>query len=1203
VTNIDVTFDGREFSVFNNGPGIPVQIHAELTEKKGYDVYIPEMAFSEFMAGTNTEKALDNVKGGINGLGAKIANALSEEFTVETLDASARIRYKKVWRNGMMNSTPCELTRIPKSAKAADVKPFTRVSFIPSYLNLGYDRSNPAHAEAFRELDCWLRMRVHQSAAYIGPKVVMTYNGVVCNTTSAAQLSSLILPFYCGGGDVSRASIIETTIASKEVIFCDNPIQMAVIILPAEMKSKSFIKNMSIINGVVSNKGSHIDYFKKAMKAAIGEKINKLISKTGAAKTAPANVFDGVYLVICGAIPGADWGGQNKDEIQMRPEIFQKYNIPAAFLNKVKECVASKFCTNQSKTKATKFVHDKYFVAKNAGKVGKKQDTKLLAAEGDSALTLLRAGLTQVKASATPGPSFDWCGMISLQGVIINAAREVKSLKTTEGDTINVRSMKLQENHRLLALADAFGLKYDRTYETKEELDTLNYGQLLLCVDQDLDGTGKIAALVLVWIYLFWPALIKAGKIGRLMTPLIRARLNSKRRGAAAAAGGAAAGVGIHPSLVTAGAHAQSSLVAGAHARPSLVEFYYEKELDHWLEEDPTRALDYSIKYYKGLATHDEDEVKIMFKPDTFRQNIYTYTMDDTAKHLFEVYFGSDPSLRKNALITPVEHLPIERMLELKAERSIPVGRVQLDIDTKSYKIDAINRQISGAVDGLNPTRRKILLGAMMRFAETGTKDLKIYQLGGFVADKCFYHHGDTSLSATITYMAQSFSGARKYPFLIGVGQFGSRHGDAAGSARYISVKKSPMMAATFPPQDRWHLTYTMEDGMRAEPQYFVPVVPIAAIESYCIVSEGWKHDSFGRDLNSVIKIVNAYIDGHPRLHKIAGMFERREPLFEILQSIAALAGESHPLAQEFPLPVCTRGSTSKIRNYKGYQYSFGTYELVDDKIISITELPIGLTTAKYMETLSKPSKNGKENPRAQYIESIHDNSTSDLVRIDVTLRPGVIPEIEANFGSSEIDPIEDLFMLRASLRPHLNYYSVDGAVLEFGDCYHATILYWAPIRHKLYIERVTRQQTILELKIQEEQEIIRFITLSSDLKLSSLADDTAAEAKLQQNGFQRIDSGLLHQPEYTANAELVQLVKRGRNASYNYLLNLRERDLLEDSKRRRIDRIVKLEEELQNTKLLLAESPLPCASLWRAEIANFLATVEKGIASNWSFK
>jgi hypothetical protein len=732
-------------------------------------------------------------------------------------------------------------------------------------------------------------------------------------------------------------------------------------------------------------------------------------------------------------------------------------------------------------------------------------------------------------------------------------------MEMSGGEVINVRSAKLQTNKRLLALADAFGLQYNRTYATPEELATLNYGQLLLCVDQDLDGTGKIAALVLVWIYLFWPALIKAGRVGRFMTPLVRAY--PKKGGLP-------------------------------------VEFYYEEELTRWLAEDPARADTHRIKYYKGLATHDEDEVKRMFTPEAFKRSIYTYTMDDTAKRLFEVYFGADPALRKEALVSPVAHLSYEETLELHRRRQIPVGRVQLDVDTKSYKNDAIKRQISGGPDGLNPARRKILMGAMLRFGgEAAAKELKIFQLGGYVADKCFYHHGDASLNGTIVYMAQAYAGARKYPYLTGVGQFGSRHGDKAGSARYISVKLSPLTKAAFPPADRWHLRYVFEDGERAEPQYFVPVVPMAALESYKIVSEGWNHDSHGRDLDAVLAVVNAYLAGEPELTAAADRLRAEGP------TPAAMA-EVERLAKLWPLPASTRDFDGEVRYYRGEAYSFGSYAWdAETRTVTVTELPMGLTTAKYLETLVKPGRGGKANPRDEFIETIGDRSSADKVELEVVLREGAFEKIAESFGDASIDPIEDALMLRTSLRPHLNYYSADGAVLEFGECYLAAVLYWAPLRRDLYVDRLTRERIVAELRILEEEQIIRYIGMAAELDLANVADDDVAAEILRGRDFPPLHRALLHRPEYTPNADLHRLVTAGSGASYDYLLDLRERDLVQAAvvKRRKV--LEGLRVDLARVETQLAERPVAGASVWRAEIEDFKRVVARGVETGWKFK
>jgi len=1205
VTRIDVTYDretGR-FSVCNDGPGIPVVLHAEATAQAGYDVYVPEVAFAYFLAGTNIDKDLANVKGGINGLGAKLANVHSVEFTVETVDGGTRRFYMQQWRNRLDERRDPLVVDLRKkhTLTAEQARPHTRVSFVPAYAELGYRVVGTALAKADADnVDAWLRLRAHQAAAYAGARVAVTYNGARCATTDAASLGRLLLTPL--GEDAGQAIVLSAQAKATAEPFKQHPWNIAVVVLPPGKKAgrRAAAQNMTIVNGVLSNKGSHVQYIKKLLSAAVEDKLRKATKrgraapKTGAAaakvlaakkagvKTpaAPKDAEDrkmsvtetlaGVRLVMCGAIPGADWGGQRKDELQVSKETLEHYTLTATFLKQVGDAVAERILIGQG-AKAGKVVHDKYTKARNAGKAAHKRSTYLLAAEGDSAITLLRAGLTQTRKASPPGgPSLDWCGIISLQGVIVNAAREVTEMETSGGEVINVRSAKLQTNKRLLALADAFGLRYDRTYATPEELATLNYFQLLLCVDQDLDGTGKIAALVLVWIYLFWPALIKAGRVGRFMTPLVR----------------------VYPKRGGPPAH-------GAEPPRTLQEFFYEEELHHWLAANPDWDRTHQKpKYYKGLATHDEDEVKRMFTPEAFKRSIYTYTMDETAKRLFEVYFGADPALRKEALVSPVAHLSYEEASELHRRRQIPVGRVQLDVDTKSYKNDAIKRQISGGPDGQNPARRKILMGAMLRFGgEAAAKELKIFQLGGYVADKCFYHHGDASLNGTIVYLAQAYAGARKYPWLTGVGQFGSRHGDKAGSARYISVKLSPLTKAAFPPADRWHLPYVFEDGERAEPQYFVPVAPMAALESYKIVSEGWNHDSHGRDLDDVLAVVGAYLAGEPELTAAADRLRAEGPTPPVM-------AELERLAKLWPLRASTRGFDGEVRYYRGEAYSFGSYAWdAEARTVTVTELPMGLSTAKYLETLVKPGRGGKANPRDEFIETISDRSSSDKVELEVVLHEGAFDKIAETFGDASIDPIEDALMLRTSLRPHLNYYGADGAVLEFGECYLAAALYWAPLRRDLYVARLTRERIVAELRILEEEQIIRYIGMAAELDLANVADDDVAAEALRARDFPPLHRALLHRPEYTPNADLHRLVTAGPGASYDYLLDLKERELVVASVAKRQKVLAALRAELALVTAQLAERPVAGASVWRAELADFVAAVERGVATGWKFK
>ena len=67
---VKVTVDpeNNTISVYNNGRGIPIEIHS--TEK----VYIPELIFGHLLSSSNYDDDEKKLTGGRNGYGAKLTN-------------------------------------------------------------------------------------------------------------------------------------------------------------------------------------------------------------------------------------------------------------------------------------------------------------------------------------------------------------------------------------------------------------------------------------------------------------------------------------------------------------------------------------------------------------------------------------------------------------------------------------------------------------------------------------------------------------------------------------------------------------------------------------------------------------------------------------------------------------------------------------------------------------------------------------------------------------------------------------------------------------------------------------------------------------------------------------------------------------------------------------------------------------------------
>ena len=88
--------ENNGISVWNNGRGIPVEIHAK------EQVYVPELIFGHLLTSSNYDDDQKKITGGRNGYGAKLCNIFSTEFTVETADSQTGRKFKQVGSFGFM---------------------------------------------------------------------------------------------------------------------------------------------------------------------------------------------------------------------------------------------------------------------------------------------------------------------------------------------------------------------------------------------------------------------------------------------------------------------------------------------------------------------------------------------------------------------------------------------------------------------------------------------------------------------------------------------------------------------------------------------------------------------------------------------------------------------------------------------------------------------------------------------------------------------------------------------------------------------------------------------------------------------------------------------------------------------------------------------------------------------------------------------
>merc|ERR1719230_2282882 len=104
MSTIKVEIDTKQgrIKVWNNGKGLPIQIHKE------HKVYVPELVFGHLLTSDNYDDNEKKVTGGRNGFGAKLTNIFSTRFIVETAGGSKL--YRQEWTGNMKRKTKPEIT-------------------------------------------------------------------------------------------------------------------------------------------------------------------------------------------------------------------------------------------------------------------------------------------------------------------------------------------------------------------------------------------------------------------------------------------------------------------------------------------------------------------------------------------------------------------------------------------------------------------------------------------------------------------------------------------------------------------------------------------------------------------------------------------------------------------------------------------------------------------------------------------------------------------------------------------------------------------------------------------------------------------------------------------------------------------------------------------------------------------------------------
>jgi len=281
---IQVTIDeaSETITVEDNG-GIPVVIHPE------YNVYIPELIFSNLKAGSNFDDTEDSTGTGQNGEGAALVAIFSHEFDVYTGDG--RHSFSQVYTDN--------LARKSNVVVEQDSYKGTTIAYRPDCSILKTSFKDNVHA---------LVRRVYDIAG-TNPKLKVSLNG------------SRVGPFKSFSDYVSKCY------DSDAVSYSTKDWNVAVGVSSDGFEHVSFVNSTETKVG-----GSHINHVSQA----ITSKLRELILKKHKVDVKPSQISQQMRLFVDATIVRPRYSSQTKDDLITEEREFQsKFEPTDAFIKEI----------------------------------------------------------------------------------------------------------------------------------------------------------------------------------------------------------------------------------------------------------------------------------------------------------------------------------------------------------------------------------------------------------------------------------------------------------------------------------------------------------------------------------------------------------------------------------------------------------------------------------------------------------------------------------------------------------------------------------------------------------------------------------------------------------------------------------------------------------------------------------------------------
>lgn len=553
VTKIDVEVSVNGTIKITDNGGIPVVFHNDA------QCLLPEMLFGRLRSGGNYGDIGDEKGGtkkrrgaGLNGLGSKLTNIFAKEFSVITADGAKSGEF--FWSNNMKELK----TPITKNTK----KHFTQTEFTLDLKRFGVTKLS---LDMIRLL---CKRIIDSSASNHGLEV--SFKTDYTTEKGDSGMFDKVWKF----NNLQEFIKLHT---NEEIVIYSTKVKHHQQICVTKHLGFSA---QGYVNGVPCSSGTHI----KALQKQINTRLLKILKEDHNITLLTAKDCENNYTLFCSVnIDNPNYDSQTKDEL-----VTEIHGTQLRISEELFETINTSSIIESLKT----YYEIKYLVEekKNINKLNK-------TLKGAKSEKLIKC----VSKDVTKNELFLFEGTSAIGGFKTNRDVQHQSAYELRGKVTNVWGKSPDQamlNKELREIIIASNLQFNNP---KHNLKHCSFSKYIISTDRDFDGT-HISALIFCFFAVFFPELVKDGRMYGLISPIIITK-NKKTK--------------------------------------EEVLFYSIKdfEKDRKLYENSR----YTIKYIKGLGGLEGHHYKELIQ----NKKLLHFTSDkQILKHL-NVWFGDDSQLRK----------------------------------------------------------------------------------------------------------------------------------------------------------------------------------------------------------------------------------------------------------------------------------------------------------------------------------------------------------------------------------------------------------------------------------------------------------------------------------------------------------------------------------------------------------------------------